>query len=245
VKEHPQAFDRTRSRTARCKKQRQCLPKLIARMVVHIEADDKGGDWPLKVDAEEETPEQLIASRMKQRPGGRDEALTAIAQACADTASIALVGAPVEGQEGRVRISTLQVDGDRIEVAYRKSYLGGDEPARFSPGEGHMAVDLDGWRIGLGVCKDTGVDQHIADTGALNVGLYAAGLVHLPRGAGHAGRACPPHRYLLQRLCRVRELRRRPQAAVTTRPRVSRRSGTQMEPRSAGPERSPARATLT
>ncbi len=42
-------------------------------MVVHIEADDKGAtDWPLQVDAEEETPEQLIASRMQQRPGRRD-----------------------------------------------------------------------------------------------------------------------------------------------------------------------------
>lgn len=42
-------------------------------MVVHIEADDKGAtDWPMQVDAEEETPEWLIASRMEERPGSRD-----------------------------------------------------------------------------------------------------------------------------------------------------------------------------
>jgi hypothetical protein len=39
-------------------------------MAVHVEADDKGAaDWPLQVDAEEETPEQLTASGMQQRPG--------------------------------------------------------------------------------------------------------------------------------------------------------------------------------
>jgi hypothetical protein len=42
-------------------------------MVVHIEADDKGAtDWPLQVDAEEQTPARLIACRMQKRPGRRD-----------------------------------------------------------------------------------------------------------------------------------------------------------------------------
>jgi hypothetical protein len=41
-------------------------------MVVHIEADDKGAtDWPLQVDAEEQTPARLIACRMQKRPGRR------------------------------------------------------------------------------------------------------------------------------------------------------------------------------
>jgi predicted amidohydrolase len=61
-----------------------------------------------------------------------------------------------------------------------KNYLGGDEPACFVPGDGPVALDVDGWRIGLGICKDTGVEQHIADTASLNVDLYAAGLVHFP-----------------------------------------------------------------
>jgi len=65
-------------------------------------------------------------------------------------------------------------------VLYRKTYLGGAEPGRFSPGAGPVALDLDGWRIGLGVCKDTGVAEHVADTAALGVDVYAAGLVHLP-----------------------------------------------------------------
>jgi hypothetical protein len=40
---------------------------------MHVESDDKGAtDWPLEVDAEEETPKHLIPARMQQRPSCRD-----------------------------------------------------------------------------------------------------------------------------------------------------------------------------
>lgn len=101
------------------------------------------------------------------------EDLSAIVAACADTGSIALVGAPVGGS-----IAMLRVDGDGAEVAYRKTFLGGDEVTRFTPGPGATTIDVDGWRVGLGICKDTGVQQHIDDTAALGPDLYVAGLVH-------------------------------------------------------------------
>lgn len=109
-----------------------------------------------------------------------DEALAPIAEACAETGTVAFVGAPVEGEAGRTYIGMLQLTPAGIEVAYRKSYLGGDEPTRFSAGDGPAAVTVDGWRIGLGICKDTGVEEHISDTAALDVDLYLAGLVHRP-----------------------------------------------------------------
>jgi len=108
------------------------------------------------------------------------DALTAIADACAETETLALVGAPVEGERGGAQIGMLRVTSTGTEVVYGKSYLGGDELTRFTPGTGPVAIEVDGWRIGLGICKDTGVDRHIADTAALNVDLYVAGLVHLP-----------------------------------------------------------------
>jgi predicted amidohydrolase len=126
-----------------------------------------------------------------------DERLGVIVGACRETKSVALVGAPVRGDDGRRHIGMLRVSADGAEVAYRKSYLGGDEPPRFSPGDGPVVIDVDGWRVGLGICKDTGVDRHIADNAALELDLYAAGLVHHPeelelqdeRGVGIA-RAC-------------------------------------------------------
>ena len=107
-------------------------------------------------------------------------ALGAIVDACAETGTVALVGAPVAGGHGEIWIGTFRVTAAGAEVVYGKSYLGGDEPARFTPGSGPVAIEIDGWRIGLGICKDTGVDRHVAETAALDVDLYLAGLVHLP-----------------------------------------------------------------
>jgi predicted amidohydrolase len=109
-----------------------------------------------------------------------DEALAPMVAACAETGTVALAGAPVAGPDGRLHIGMLQVSSAGAEVAYRKSFLGGDEPSRLSPGDGPVALEVDGWRIGLGICKDTGVDRHVAETAALGVDLYVAGLVHLP-----------------------------------------------------------------
>ncbi len=109
-----------------------------------------------------------------------DPALAPLVAACTETESVALVGAPIVVGAGSVHIAMLRVHGGGADVAYLKTYLGGEEGTRFSPGDGAVALDIDGWRVGLGICKDTGVQQHIADTARLNIDLYAAGLVHLP-----------------------------------------------------------------
>jgi predicted amidohydrolase len=102
------------------------------------------------------------------------DALAPIVEACAETGSAALVGAPVAGEH----VAVLLVAADGARVAYRKRHLGGEEAERFSPGDWPAAVDVDGWRVGLGICKDTGAAEHVAATAALGVDLYAAGLVH-------------------------------------------------------------------
>jgi predicted amidohydrolase len=107
-----------------------------------------------------------------------DDAFASIVAACAETGSVALVGAPIRNGAAAAHIATVRVDAAGAEVAYRKTFLGGDEPGRFSPGDGPAALEVDGWRIGLGVCKDTGVKAHVSETAALGIDLYAAGLVH-------------------------------------------------------------------
>jgi len=108
-----------------------------------------------------------------------DPALEPIVDACTETGSVALVGAPVEADGARF-IAMLRVDGAGVQVAYRKSWLGGAEPDRFAAGDGPTVVKLDGWRLGLGICKDTGAAQHTAGTAALGIDAYVAGLVHRP-----------------------------------------------------------------
>jgi len=109
-----------------------------------------------------------------------DARLAPLTEACAATGAIALAGAPVD-EHGRRSIAVLRVDGDGAAVAYRKAHLGGDEPARFAPGDGPAVLELDGRRVGVGICRDTGQPAHVDGMAALGPDLYVAGLVH---GAG-------------------------------------------------------------
>lgn len=105
--------------------------------------------------------------------------LAPIIEACADTGTVALAGAPVR-EEARHFIATLRVDGDGVQIAYRKTWLHGDELTRFAPGSGPTTTVVDGWVIGMAICKDTGASQHTAQMARLDVDLYAAGVVDVP-----------------------------------------------------------------
>jgi predicted amidohydrolase len=108
-----------------------------------------------------------------------DAVLEPIVDACGETDSVALIGAPVEADGARF-IAMLRVDAAGVRVAYRKTWLGGAEPDQFTAGDGPTVLELDGWRLGLGICKDTGAAQHTAGTAALGIDAYVAGLVHRP-----------------------------------------------------------------
>jgi predicted amidohydrolase len=107
----------------------------------------------------------------------QDPRLIPLAEACADAGSVALAGAPVPGEAGRPHIAVLAVDGAGITVAYRKLWLGPAEAERFGPGDKPAVLDVDGWRLGLAICKDVSVPQHQADTAALGIDAYVAGTV--------------------------------------------------------------------
>lgn len=106
-----------------------------------------------------------------------DARLAPIVAACAETGTIALVGAPVDGPAGRPQIGMLAVAGTGVAVVYRKVWLGGAEPGRFGPGDEPAVLEVDGWRLGLAICRDTGIPQHAADTAALGIDVYVAGML--------------------------------------------------------------------
>lgn len=106
------------------------------------------------------------------------EVLDPLRQACADTGSAALVGAPVRDRDGRTYLSTLSITGSGVDLAYRKMCLGRDEIPHFAPGGEPAYVEIDGWRLGLGICKDTGNADQIAATAALGIDTYVAGMVN-------------------------------------------------------------------
>jgi predicted amidohydrolase len=107
-----------------------------------------------------------------------DARLAPLVKACAETGSTALAGAPLADGEGRSYIGMLAVNGTGVNVAYRKVCVDVSE-LRFTAGPGPRVVEVDGWRLGLAICKDTGVGEHTAATVALGVDVYVAGtLMH-------------------------------------------------------------------
>jgi predicted amidohydrolase len=101
-----------------------------------------------------------------------DVRLAPIVAACASTGSVVLAGAPVDGAN-----ALLAIDGGGARLAYRKLFLGGDELDRFTPGTEPAVLEVDGWRLGLAICKDTGVPEHAELTAALGIDAYVAGVL--------------------------------------------------------------------
>ena len=112
-----------------------------------------------------------------------DPRLLPIVQACAETGSLALVGAPVQDETGQAHIGMLAVQGTGATVAYHKMWLGGAEPKRFTPGSKPAVLEVDGWRLGLVIGKDTGIARHATDTAALGIDVYLAGVLEFVEGA--------------------------------------------------------------
>lgn len=112
-----------------------------------------------------------------------DPRLDPLVAACAETGTVALAGAPVADAGGSAFIAMLVVDGAGATVAYRKMWLGGAEPARFATGTAPSVLDVDGWRLGLGICKDTGIPEQAAATAALGIDAYVAGVLDLEEDA--------------------------------------------------------------
>lgn len=110
--------------------------------------------------------------------GGDDPRLAPLVAACAEHRAIAIAGAPVASAGGR-HIAMLAVDGDGAAVVYRKMYLGSAEAAVFTAGGEPAVVEIDGWRLGLAICKDTGVAAQADATAACGIDIYAAGVLEL------------------------------------------------------------------
>lgn len=106
-----------------------------------------------------------------------DPRLAPLIEACAEAGSVALAGAPVHGHGGRAHIAMLAVDSDGATVAYHKIWVATTESHRFTPGAKPAVLEVDGWRLGLAICKDTGHPEHAADTAALGMDVYVAGIL--------------------------------------------------------------------
>jgi predicted amidohydrolase len=107
-----------------------------------------------------------------------DPALAPLVAVCAEAGTLALVGAPITAPDGADHIAVLAVDAEGVAVAYRKVWIDETETGRFTAGPGPAVVEVDGWRLGLAVCRDTRFAEHDEATAALGIDVYLAGVVH-------------------------------------------------------------------
>ena len=120
----------------------------------------------------------ITADPASRALGPDDPRLDPLAAVCADTRTAVVVGAPVlappaqarpgqarPGQDagrGELYISALVLDRTGgLAARYDKQHVTpGERAAGFASGPGGCTVTLDGWRLGLGICWDSGFPEH-------------------------------------------------------------------------------------
>ena len=94
-----------------------------------------------------ETPDRCVVD-----PGGAE--LQPIRDACRRNRVVAVVGGALRNARG-LGLSALVVDRQgQVCATYDKQHLDGAEQAWFVPGTSGCMIEVDGWRLALGICYD-------------------------------------------------------------------------------------------
>ncbi|MFG2949364.1 carbon-nitrogen hydrolase family protein [Streptomyces adustus] len=120
-----------------------------------------------------------------------DARLDSLAAACAETRTAVVAGAPTHDPEtGELHISALVLGRDgRFAARYDKQHVTPNERAAgFAPGARGCTIALDGWRLGLGVCWDSGYPEHARAAALDGCHAYLVGAM-FGRGSGERQRA--------------------------------------------------------
>ncbi|WP_330335481.1 carbon-nitrogen hydrolase family protein (plasmid) [Streptomyces sp. NBC_00536] len=128
----------------------------------------------------------IVAAPATYALSPEDPRLDVLATACAETGTAVVVGAPaVDGGSGGLRISAFVFGRDgRFVVRYDKQHVTpGERAAGFTAGARGCTVSLDGWRLGLGICWDSGFPEHARAAALDGAHAYLVGAM-FGRGGG-------------------------------------------------------------
>ncbi|MFD9129319.1 carbon-nitrogen hydrolase family protein [Kitasatospora sp. NPDC059571] len=144
-------------------------------------------------------PAAVAADPARLTVADDDPRLDVLAGACADTGTAVVLGAPVRDRAaGALHIAALALDtAGRRTAAYRKQFATPNERAAgFSPGDAGCTLDLDGWRLGLGVCWDSGFPEHARAAALDGAHAYLVGALFGTGPGAHQRRTVFPARAL-------------------------------------------------
>ena len=126
-----------------------------------------------------------------------DPRLAPIAEACRTSATVAVVGAAVQDETGALRVSALVIGSDGAPVTrYDKQYLFKAEREIYRPGSTGRTLELDGWRLGLGICYDSGFPEHARAAALDGCHAYLVGALFSVGHGHHESRTWFPARAL-------------------------------------------------
>ncbi|MFC9324733.1 carbon-nitrogen hydrolase family protein [Kitasatospora sp. NPDC057015] len=142
-------------------------------------------------------PTLIRADPLRHAVQPDDDRLAPIADACREGATTAVVGAAVRDEAGDLRVSALVIGPDGVLVTrYDKQYLFKSERELYRPGTAGCTLVLDGWRLGLGICYDSGFPEHARAAALDDCHAYLVGALFSVGHGHHESRTWFPARAL-------------------------------------------------
>ncbi|MFF1481833.1 carbon-nitrogen hydrolase family protein [Streptomyces sp. NPDC058301] len=125
--------------------------------------------------------------------GVGDPRLAPVVAACRESGVVAVVGAAVY-DGGELFVSALVVDGAGVRARYDKQVLFKAEHAVYRPGSVGFTLEVEEWRLGLGICYDSGFPEHARAAALDGCHAYVVGALFGVAGGYHESRIWFPAR---------------------------------------------------
>jgi predicted amidohydrolase len=125
-----------------------------------------------------------------------DPRLAPIADACRETGTVAIVGAATRSDDELFISSLVFGTGGDVIARYDKQFLFGGERKLFQPGRSGCTIEVDGWRLGLGICYDCGFPEHARAAATAGAHAYLVSALFSVGNGFHESRTWRPARAL-------------------------------------------------
>ncbi|MGW8331117.1 carbon-nitrogen hydrolase family protein [Streptomyces sp. NPDC055897] len=122
-----------------------------------------------------------------------DPRLAPVAEACRASGVTALVGAAVR-DGGELYVSALAIGGTGVVGRYDKQTLFKSERALYRHGSAGATLQVGSWRLGLGICYDSGFPEHARAAALDGCHAYVVGALFGEGGGHHESRIWFPAR---------------------------------------------------
>ncbi|WP_083974852.1 carbon-nitrogen hydrolase family protein [Kitasatospora mediocidica] len=125
-----------------------------------------------------------------------DPRLAPIADACREGDIVAVLGAATRAEEALHMSALVFATSGAVVAQYDKQHLYTGEPGIFRPGTSGCTLELDGWRLGLGICYDSGFPEHARAAALDGCHAYLVGALFFTGGGPLQSRVWFPARAL-------------------------------------------------